>query len=144
MKKNRLPAFTRCSMRGNLPQQGFALLEVLVSILIFSFGVLGLVGLQAHAITLSTDAEDRNRAALLASDAASAMWLAKSVSAVDTSAGSPWQKRASAPDQGGLPNGAIAVKSAGANSADIVITWKAPSRAGTEQSSTFITRVTLP
>ena len=71
MKKNRLPAFTRCSMRGNLPQQGFALLEVLVSILIFSFGVLGLDRLQARAITLSTDAEDRNRAALLASDIAS-------------------------------------------------------------------------
>ncbi|WP_418128883.1 type IV pilus modification protein PilV [Variovorax sp. 375MFSha3.1] len=141
--KKRLPASLRSSS-GAPRQQGFALLEVLVSILIFSFGVLGLVGLQARAISLSVDAEDRNRAALLANDIASAMWLAKSVSAVDTSAGSAWQKRASAQDQGGLPNGAITVTSEGSNSVDIVITWKAPSRASTDQSSTFTTRVTLP
>ena len=133
-------------MKKRLPvspqQQGFALLEVLVSILIFSFGVLGLVGLQARAISLSTDAEDRNRAALLANDVASAMWLGKSVS-VDTSAGSAWQKRVADQANGGLPNGAIAVTSEGTNSVDILITWKAPSHAN-ESGSSFTTRVTLP
>ena len=49
--KKRLPASLRSSS-GAPRQQGFALLEVLVSILIFSFGVLGLVGLQARAISL--------------------------------------------------------------------------------------------
>ncbi|MBT2336434.1 type IV pilus modification protein PilV [Variovorax paradoxus] len=134
----------RLSPASGVRQAGFALLEVLVSLLLFSFGVLGLVGLQARAIGLSTDAEDRNRAALLASDIASAMWLGKSVS-VDTSASSVWQKRVGDTAKGGLPNGAVAVTAVGANGADIQITWKAPSRTGTsEQSSTLTTRVTLP
>jgi type IV pilus assembly protein PilV len=140
MKKSLSPA-------PSASQSGFALLEVLVSLLLFSFGVLGLIGLQARAISLSTDAEDRNRAALLANDIASAMWLGKSVS-VDTGKGSVWQTRASDATKGGLPNGAVTVTavSGTTNSADILITWKAPSRASasTEQSSTFTTRVTLP
>ncbi|RST51857.1 type IV pilus modification protein PilV [Variovorax sp. MHTC-1] len=128
-------------------QSGIALLEVLVSILLFSLGILGLIGLQARAISLSTDAQDRNRAALLANDIASAMWLAKSV-VVDTGVGSVWQKRVSETRNAGLPTGAVTVKAVAgvSNSADIVITWKAPGRANakTEQSSTLTTRVTLP
>ncbi|MGJ7583418.1 fimbrial assembly protein, partial [Variovorax sp. RHLX14] len=93
------------------------------------------------------DAQDRNRAALLANDIASAMWLGKSV-VVDTSASSVWQKRVSDTANAGLPNGAVTVAAVTGttNSADIQITWKAPSRssASTEQSSTFTTRVTLP
>ena len=126
-------------------QSGVALLEVLVSILIFSFGVLGLIGLQARAVSISTDAEDRNRAALLANDIASTMWLSKSIT-IDTTKGSPWQKRVSDPTQGGLPNGAVTVTAVagGTNSADIQITWKAPTRSSTDASSVLSTRVTLP
>jgi type IV pilus assembly protein PilV len=47
-------------------QSGFMLLEALIAILIFSIGILGLVGLQANAINLSTDAKYRADAALLA------------------------------------------------------------------------------
>ncbi len=43
--------------------------------LVFSFGVLGLIGLEASAINFSVDAEDRTRATMLANDLASAMWL---------------------------------------------------------------------
>lgn len=128
-------------------QSGIALLEVLVSLLLFSLGILGLIGLQARAVSLSTDAQDRNRAALLANDIASAMWLGKSV-AVNTGAGSVWQKRVGDAAKAGLPNGAVTVTAVAGtpNSADIVITWKAPGRASekTEQSSTLTTRVTLP
>lgn len=123
-------------------QAGIALLEVLVSVLLFSLGILGLIGLQARAINFSTDAEDRNRAALLANDIASEMWLTKSVT-IDTSKDSVWQKRVSSADKGGLPNGALEVTAASANSADIKITWQAPARAAGEQS-TLVTRVTLP
>ena len=42
------------------------LLEAMIAILIFSFGILGLIGLQANAISLSTDAKYRADAALLA------------------------------------------------------------------------------
>ncbi|MDH6167926.1 type IV pilus assembly protein PilV [Variovorax boronicumulans] len=128
-------------------QSGIALLEVLVSILLFSLGILGLIGLQARAISLSTDAQDRNRAALLANDVASAMWLGKSVAAVDTGAGSAWQKRVSNAAGAGLPSGLLTITpvTGTTNSAEIQITWRAPDRASTDQQpSTLTTRVTLP
>ena len=52
---------------------GVSLIEVLVSILIFSFGIVGLIGLQARALQYSTSAEDTTRAALLASDLSTAI-----------------------------------------------------------------------
>jgi type IV pilus assembly protein PilV len=46
--------------------RGFTLLEVLVALLVFSFGVLALVGLQASALRLANDARDRGTATFLA------------------------------------------------------------------------------
>ncbi len=51
------------------------LLEVLVAILIFALGVLGLVGLQANAIELSGQAKYRADATLLANDLIGRMWV---------------------------------------------------------------------
>ena len=126
------------SRRG---QAGVALLEVLVSVLLFSLGVLGLIGLQARAINLSIDAEDRNRAALIANDIAATMWTTRTV-VIDAAA---WTTRASNPQAGGLPSGNVTITSdAMTNSADIVITWRPPQRATTEPVSRLTTRVTLP
>ncbi|WP_431121707.1 type IV pilus modification PilV family protein [Variovorax paradoxus] len=132
------------------PQAGIALIEVLVSLLLFSFGILGLAGMLTRAITVSIDAEDRNRAALLANEIASTMWLKNSVS-VDTTA---WQTRVSDMDNGGLPNATLTVtvvsgaaSSAGtANAADIVIAWRAVTReaAASNAASRLVTRVVLP
>jgi type IV pilus assembly protein PilV len=47
-------------------EQGVAMLEALISILIFSIGILGLIGMQATAIGASTDAKNRANAAMLA------------------------------------------------------------------------------
>lgn len=47
-------------------QNGFSLLEALVAMVIFSLGVLGLIGLQAEAVRSSTDAKFRADAAFLA------------------------------------------------------------------------------
>jgi type IV pilus assembly protein PilV len=49
-------------------QSGSMLLEALIAILIFSLGVLGLVGVQANAIRLSTDAKYRTEAVFLANE----------------------------------------------------------------------------
>jgi type IV pilus assembly protein PilV len=46
--------------------RGFTLVEVLVAVVVFSVGVLGLVRLQATAIRLSTDARQRAEATFLA------------------------------------------------------------------------------
>ncbi|MEI8171278.1 MAG: type IV pilus modification protein PilV [Rhodoferax sp.] len=55
-------------------QTGSMLIEVLIAILIFSIGILGIVGLQASAVTASTDARYRSEAALLANELIGRMW----------------------------------------------------------------------
>ena len=125
-------------------QRGVALLEVMVSILLFSIGLLGLLGLQARAISMSVDAEDRNRAALFANEIASSMWLSNS-SVVDVDAGSPsWKDRVKDATASGLSKGLVTVTAVTPRSADIQITWKAPQRDDSEQDSRLVTRVTLP
>jgi type IV pilus assembly protein PilV len=142
---NRPLSHTRLGVfQSGTRQRGAALLEVLISILLFSFGILGLVGLQARAIGFSLDAENRNRAALLANDIASVMWLNRSVTvpAADLTA---WQTRVGTQSAGGLPSGVgTATAVAGTTtSADILITWHAPSRAASEADSQLTTRVTV-
>jgi type IV pilus assembly protein PilV len=53
---------------------GVVLIEVLISMLIFMFGVLGLVGLQASVTRAQTDSKVRADAAYLASELVGRMW----------------------------------------------------------------------
>ncbi|MCX8087289.1 MAG: type IV pilus modification protein PilV [Rhodocyclaceae bacterium] len=55
-------------------QSGATLLEVLVALLIFAFGVLGLLGMQAVAIKLTADAKYRAEASAFADQLISQMW----------------------------------------------------------------------
>lgn len=55
-------------------QSGVMLLEALIAILIFSIGVLGVVGIQASAIAASRDAKFRSDAGLLANELIGEMW----------------------------------------------------------------------
>jgi type IV pilus assembly protein PilV len=127
--------------RGQRAQRGVALLECLMALLIFSVGLLGLLGLEARVMNISTDSENRNRAAMLAGEVASAMWLNNTV--VPT-APAIVAAKANAANQtlGGLPGGAVAVTDVPGttNAADITVTWQeinAP-------QSTLTTRVILP
>lgn len=56
-------------------QSGVLLLEVLIALLIFALGVLGLVGLQANAVKQSGQAKYRADATLLANELIGQMWL---------------------------------------------------------------------
>lgn len=122
------------NLKRSPAQRGTMLLEVLVSVLIFSFGLLGLVGLQARATQFSLDAEDRNRAALLADDLAAQMRLARTVS-LGTTRIDAWTKRVQGldletdqPTGQGLPNATATVTPSG-NTALIEITWRHPRQA---------------
>ncbi len=121
-----------------------AMMEVLVSILIFSFGVLGLIGLQASAINLSVDAEDRNRAALFASDIVSTMWLNDSVT-VTAAQLTTWQTNIANTAGTGVPGGTVTITPVGGttNAADILITWTPLTDQAAQQRS-LTTRVVLP
>lgn len=127
-------------------QKGALLIEVLVSILIFSFAILGLIALQARAVQFSVEAEDRSRAALLANEMASTMWMLKTVSATTlTSQISDWEKqvRAALPPYDSTVTASVKnLVENGATSAEITITWKAlpPQNAPRK----YVTRVTMP
>ncbi|GAO37779.1 hypothetical protein SCT_3217 [Sulfuricella sp. T08] len=56
-------------------QQGSALLEALIGILIFSMGILAIVGLQAASIKVTADAKDRTDASFFANQIIGQMWV---------------------------------------------------------------------
>jgi type IV pilus assembly protein PilV len=58
---------------GASRQQGFTLLEVLVSLLVLSIGLIGLAGLQLTGVTNSRDAYFRTQAVMLSYDIADRM-----------------------------------------------------------------------
>lgn len=55
-------------------QQGFALIEALIALLIFTLGTLGLVGLQVSMARANSGAKFRADAAALANDLVGTMW----------------------------------------------------------------------
>ncbi|UUZ75296.1 type IV pilus modification protein PilV [Polaromonas sp. P1(28)-13] len=59
-------------------QAGSTLIEALVALLIFSFGVLGLLGLQAVSIKNGGDAKYRSDASYLANQIIAQMWVDRS------------------------------------------------------------------
>jgi type IV pilus assembly protein PilV len=123
-------------------QAGFTLIEIMVAVLIFSFGLLGLVGLQSRAIEFSTSAEDSNRAALLANDIGSLMVVSSTVTLPQTQL-DEWQAQVADPTQGGLPSG-VGTVAVAANVATITIEWGAPSAASGASKNRYITSVMVP
>ncbi|MBC8056679.1 MAG: type IV pilus modification protein PilV [Rhizobiales bacterium] len=128
-------------------QRGLTLIEVLVAILIFSFGLLGFVGLQARAIQFSVGAEDSNRAALLANEMATTMLMLKEVNVTNPNVAAEivkWQTRTTSSSTMGLPNAEASATSTG-NVATLTITWRANSVAATAPNATnrYVTQVIL-
>lgn len=71
-------------------QDGMAVVENLVAILIFSFGILGIVGLLASSMKSSASAKYRNDASMLANQIVGQMWISdKSNTALKTNFESP-------------------------------------------------------
>jgi len=65
------------------PARGFTLLEVLVSLLVFSLGVLALVAIQATATRMATDARERSTATFLADQLLARMLISDPHAAAD-------------------------------------------------------------
>ena len=57
-------------------QRGMMLLEVMIAILIFAVGVLGVIKMQAVSTANSFNSEDRAIAALIVNDAVASLWAA--------------------------------------------------------------------
>jgi type IV pilus assembly protein PilV len=129
------PRFRRAAFAA----RGIALLEVLIGLLIFLIGVLGVVGLQAKAIQFTVQSEDRSRAALLANELVSTMWDQQS-STIDDTQLADWQKSVAA----ALPEGTGSV-STSAGVTTITLSWKSPRVGkGDTASNQYMTQVVLP
>lgn len=63
------------------PQKGVMLIEALIAILIFSIGILAVVGMQSVAIKNVTESRSRSEAAFLASELLAQMWIDQNISA---------------------------------------------------------------
>lgn len=71
-------------------QTGAMLLEALIAILIFSMGILAIVGLQAASIKNANDAMYRTNASLLANELIGHMWVSnRTVAAMQANFSSP-------------------------------------------------------
>ena len=134
-------------MRRPPSSAGFALIEVLISLLLFSIGVLGMVGMQAKATGYAVDAENRSRAAQLASELVASMWAEQTTS---PSTLEKWKARVQDPTGSGLPNATPSDPTTSTDSATgiktttITITWKAPSKKSGDANSKYITQVVIP
>jgi type IV pilus assembly protein PilV len=62
-------------------QSGIVLLEGLIAILIFSLGILAIVGMQTIAVKETTDAKYRSEACLLANHLLGTMWVSNRTTA---------------------------------------------------------------
>lgn len=99
-------------------QQGVILLEALIAILIFSMGILAIVGLQAAMVKSTADAQYRAEASYIAQQALGAMWAnpttPPSDSVTDISAR--------------LPSGTLTVISAplAAGQVQVIVNWQVP------------------
>lgn len=136
-------------------QSGVMLIEALIALLIFSVGVLGIVGLQSTAAKVSGDARYRSEAALLANELIGKMWAGDRTAAtmraaydstqngaafqawawVGADAGSPGTQAAPAP-------GTVLKMLPGASSNLPVVTVTPVSRTVTTSSGTVVTVTT--
>jgi type IV pilus assembly protein PilV len=71
-------------------QQGVMLLEALIGVLIFSIGILAMIGMQAIAMRATMDAKYRSEASFLANEIIADMWVDRAnLSGYATDPGSP-------------------------------------------------------
>ncbi|NDY92085.1 type IV pilus modification protein PilV [Ideonella livida] len=122
--------------------RGVMLIEVLVSLVLFAIGVLGLVALQATATRLSTEAGERHRASLMAQELVAAMWAAQTVS-LDTATLAAWESRLTDTTASGLPDATYDL-SPGADAVTLTITWTSVARGSAAAQGRYVTEFALP
>jgi type IV pilus assembly protein PilV len=128
------------SNRLKQSNSGMVLLEGLISILLFSFGILGLVSVQVAATQNSVNSQDRAVASILANDMVSQMWI-KNCSTVASISGDvdAWKLKV----HGSILSNASGVVTTDVTTglATITVTWKAPSKSSADQANQYVTSV---
>ncbi len=123
------------TVTGRRRARGMTLIEVLCAILVMTTGLLGLMTLMARASQATMSTDDAQRAASLANELATEMWLQGTVSLSSTTL-SAWQTRVADATGMGLPQGTGTVTVDASNVARITITWTPPGPAPANQRTT--------
>lgn len=111
-------------------QQGLMLLEGLIAIVIFSLGILAIIGLQAATVKQTTDAKYRLDASFLANQSIGTIWTNRS----NLAAHAVTNETISS-----LPNGKRTITVSGSQ-VTVTITWKLPGETAT-RSYTAIAQI---
>ena len=118
-------------------QQGVVLIEALIAILIFSMGIMALLGLQAAMINNTSDNKYRTDASFIAQQLIGSMWAdpanLASYACNTTAAGTCGDIGTS------LPNGTQTITVAAGGLVTITVTWQAPG--GDQHSYTSATYI---
>ncbi|WAC73253.1 prepilin-type N-terminal cleavage/methylation domain-containing protein [Roseateles sp. SL47] len=119
--------------------RGMTLIEVLCAILVMTLGLLGLVSVMAKASQATVATDDAQRAASLANELATEMWLRGTVN-VPTATLNAWRTRVSTASDMGLPSGvgAVSQPNTSINFARITITWTPPGATNARQYFTDV------
>lgn len=117
-------------------QNGSVVLEALISILIFSIGILAIVGLQAASIKNVASAKYRTDASLLANQVIGQMWVSDKTNAAlvnnfSSPAGANYVAWANIVEQrlpgvSGVPANAPTIAIDANNNATVTLFWQAP------------------
>lgn len=132
-------------MRAAKSQSGVMLIEAMIGILIFSIGILALIGMQATAMRNTTDARYRSEAAFLATQIIGQMWVDRANLSLYASAGyaprDNWVNQVSA-TLPGIPSEAPAPTiTVGANNeVTVLIEWRQPGETQTRRVQ-FVNRI---
>jgi type IV pilus assembly protein PilV len=124
-------------------ERGFTLIEVLVSLLVFSVGILGMAGFQALSTRNSVEASERTRAALMANELVAAMWQAHST-VLDDDAIDAWGERLANSEVSGLLDGKGAITELNDDTQGVLITITWTSVVRDQATSTYITEFAVP
>ena len=123
-------------MKAIKKQTGMAILENMIAILIFSFGILGIVGLLAASMKNTASSKYRNDASMLANQIAGRMWTSdKSNTSLKTNFESPsgtnfveW-KTSVASVLPGVAANQPTIQIDASNVATVTVRWQAPGEA---------------
>lgn len=147
MLKRPHPSAARIARQHNViharPASGFVMMDVLMAILLFSVGVLGLVGLQGALTRSQTESKVRADASYLASELVGQLWSDTATLSSYTASGcagvtrcKEWQDKVAA----SLPQGAGTVEAdSGSGDVTVTLTWTMPSG----DAHKYITQTTI-
>ena len=128
-------------------QAGIVLLEALIAILIFSMGILAIVGMQAVAVKQVSDAKYRSEACLLANQLIGTMWASDRIPATlkanfdSSTAGAAyttWASNVSATLPGVPANPPTVDVDAATGAVTVTVYWLAPSELSTAVAHRYV------